>query len=101
MLFYYSYSTKNVNIFVVFLAIDVWMAVCLGFVFLGLVEFAYVNVLSRVEKRRKKSTIGSIAVGTMMAGVAAKNAVHASPGGSENKESEDFKVSPNVKVCNS
>ncbi|XP_060559072.1 glycine receptor subunit alpha-4-like [Ruditapes philippinarum] len=78
-------------------AIDVWMAVCLGFVFLGLVEFAYVNVLSRVEKRRKKSTIGSIAVGTMMAGVAAKNAVHASPGGSENKESEDSKVTPNVK----
>ncbi|XP_053400442.1 glycine receptor subunit alphaZ1-like [Mercenaria mercenaria] len=47
-------------------AIDVWMAVCLGFVFLGLVEFAYVNVLARVEKRRKL-TIGSIAVGTLMA----------------------------------
>ncbi|XP_060566247.1 glycine receptor subunit alpha-2-like [Ruditapes philippinarum] len=36
-------------------AIDVYMAACLTFVFLGLVEFAYVNVLTRVEKRRIKT----------------------------------------------
>lgn len=30
------------------------MAACLAFVFLGLVEFAYVNVLTRVEKKRPK-----------------------------------------------
>ncbi|KAK3100578.1 hypothetical protein FSP39_022065 [Pinctada imbricata] len=36
-------------------AIDVWMAMCLIFVFLALIEFAYVNVLARVEKRRKES----------------------------------------------
>lgn len=30
-----------------------WMAVCLAFVFLGLLEFAYVNVQSRVLSRRK------------------------------------------------
>ncbi|XP_053400665.1 glycine receptor subunit alpha-3-like [Mercenaria mercenaria] len=36
-------------------AIDVYMAACLTFVFLGLVEFAYVNVLTRVERRRFKS----------------------------------------------
>lgn len=35
-------------------AIDVYMAACLAFVFLGLVEFAYVNVLTRVEKKRPK-----------------------------------------------
>ncbi|ESP02706.1 hypothetical protein LOTGIDRAFT_180167 [Lottia gigantea] len=34
-------------------AIDVWMAMCLFFVFAALVEFAYVNVMSRVEKRRQ------------------------------------------------
>ncbi|XP_053399520.1 glycine receptor subunit alpha-2-like isoform X2 [Mercenaria mercenaria] len=34
-------------------AIDVWMAACLTFVFLGLLEFAYVNVQSRVLNRRK------------------------------------------------
>ena len=43
-------------------AIDVWMAVCLVFVFMALVQFAYVNVLSRVQKRRM-TTIGSIAIG--------------------------------------
>ncbi|XP_076470382.1 glycine receptor subunit alpha-2-like [Babylonia areolata] len=32
-------------------AIDVWMAGCLAFVFAALLEFAYVNVQSRVEKR--------------------------------------------------
>lgn len=35
-----------------FQAIDIYMAVCLAFVFLGLVEFAYVNVLTRVESRK-------------------------------------------------
>ncbi|KAL4220984.1 Glycine receptor subunit alpha-3 [Mactra antiquata] len=34
-------------------AIDVYMATCLTFVFLGLVEFAYVNVLTRTEGRKK------------------------------------------------
>lgn len=43
-------------------AIDVWMAMCLFFVFMALVQFAYVNVLSRVEKRRK-TTIQKIAIG--------------------------------------
>ncbi|KAK3099545.1 hypothetical protein FSP39_006057 [Pinctada imbricata] len=33
-------------------AIDIWMATCLFFVFAALIEFAYVNVLSRVEQRR-------------------------------------------------
>lgn len=36
-------------------AIDVWMAMCLLFVFAALVEFAYVNVLARVERRRQAS----------------------------------------------
>ncbi|XP_064608271.1 glycine receptor subunit alpha-3-like isoform X2 [Liolophura sinensis] len=31
-------------------AIDVWMALCLGFVFSALLEFAFVNVLSRRKK---------------------------------------------------
>ena len=34
-------------------AIDVWMAMCLVFVFLALLQFAYVNVLSRVQRRRE------------------------------------------------
>ena len=34
-------------------AIDVWMAMCLGFVFMALLQFAYVNVLSRVQRRRE------------------------------------------------
>ena len=29
-----------------------WMATCLFFVFAALIEFAYVNVNARVEKRR-------------------------------------------------
>lgn len=61
-------------------AIDVWMAVCLGFVFLALVQFAYVNVLSRVEKRRKLTscgTVGKIALGTSLS---ASNTVSPSPG---------------------
>ncbi|XP_052795135.1 glycine receptor subunit alpha-4-like isoform X1 [Mya arenaria] len=48
-------------------AIDVWMAACLLFVFLALVQFAYVNVLSRVQKRRQlKPVAGKIALGTPM-----------------------------------
>jgi hypothetical protein len=43
----------NVPITIIFQAIDVWMAACLTFVFLGLLEFAYVNVQSRVLNRRK------------------------------------------------
>ncbi|XP_041360161.1 glycine receptor subunit alpha-3-like isoform X2 [Gigantopelta aegis] len=35
-------------------AIDVWMAMCLFFVFAALLEFAYVNVMSRVERRRRE-----------------------------------------------
>ncbi|KAL4235133.1 ligand-gated ion channel [Mactra antiquata] len=37
-------------------AIDVWMAACLIFVFAGLIEFAYVNVHTRVEKRRRSES---------------------------------------------
>ena len=33
-----------------------WMAICLLFVFMALVEFAYVNVHARVEKRRRNSS---------------------------------------------
>lgn len=36
-------------------AIDIWMATCLIFVFAALVEFAYVNVLARVEQRKRAS----------------------------------------------
>ncbi|XP_046373868.1 glycine receptor subunit alphaZ1-like isoform X2 [Haliotis rufescens] len=38
-------------------AIDVWMAMCLGFVFAALLEFAYVNVQNRVERRRRMSVM--------------------------------------------
>ncbi|KAL8562199.1 hypothetical protein ACOMHN_005184 [Nucella lapillus] len=34
-------------------ALDVWMAMCLVFVFAALIEFAYVNVNARVERRRQ------------------------------------------------
>ncbi|XP_005110241.2 glycine receptor subunit alpha-2 [Aplysia californica] len=34
-------------------AIDVWLSACLVFVFAALLEFAYVNVQSRVEKRKR------------------------------------------------
>ncbi|XP_053398808.1 glycine receptor subunit alpha-2-like [Mercenaria mercenaria] len=37
--------------------IDVWMATCLLFVFAALIEFAFVNVHTRVEKRRQQKTI--------------------------------------------
>ena len=43
-------------------AIDVWMAVCLVFVFLALIQFAYVNVSTRVHRRRKM-TVEKIAIG--------------------------------------
>ncbi|XP_060083942.1 glycine receptor subunit alpha-2-like [Ylistrum balloti] len=36
-------------------AIDVWMSICLLFVFAALIEFAYVNVLARVEQRRRQT----------------------------------------------
>ncbi|XP_033742241.1 glycine receptor subunit alpha-3-like isoform X2 [Pecten maximus] len=36
-------------------AIDVWMSMCLIFVFAALIEFAYVNVLARVEQRRRQT----------------------------------------------
>ncbi|XP_064609325.1 glycine receptor subunit alpha-2-like [Liolophura sinensis] len=36
-------------------AIDVWMALCLGFVFSALLEFAFVNVLSRRKKSDPKT----------------------------------------------
>ena len=36
-------------------AMDVWMATCLIFVAAALVEFAYVNVLARVQQRRMAS----------------------------------------------
>ncbi|XP_069129055.1 glycine receptor subunit alpha-2-like [Argopecten irradians] len=38
-------------------AIDVWMAICLLFVFAALIQFAHVNVLSRVERRRRESVV--------------------------------------------
>ena len=34
-------------------AIDIWMAMCLTFVFAALVEYAYVNVLDRADQREK------------------------------------------------
>ncbi|WAQ98674.1 GLRA3-like protein [Mya arenaria] len=36
--------------------IDVWMASCLIFVFSALIEFAYVNVNTRVERRRRETS---------------------------------------------
>ena len=44
-------------------AIDVWMATCLTFVVLALVEFAYVNVLTRTAKRRSSIDSSSDSVG--------------------------------------
>lgn len=41
-------------------AIDVYMATCLAFVFLGLLEFAYVNVLTRVESRKPREKAQTI-----------------------------------------
>ncbi|XP_052076655.1 glycine receptor subunit alpha-2-like [Mytilus californianus] len=40
-----------------FKAIDVWMVSCMFFVFAALIEFAYVNVLSRVQLRRQTSVV--------------------------------------------
>ncbi|XP_052282816.1 glycine receptor subunit alpha-3-like [Dreissena polymorpha] len=40
--------------------IDVWMATCLIFVFAALIEFACVNVKSRVERRRRESSKGAM-----------------------------------------
>ncbi|XP_062621375.1 glycine receptor subunit alpha-2-like isoform X1 [Saccostrea cucullata] len=41
-------------------AIDIWMSTCLIFVFAALIEFAYVNVLARVEQRRGKSVTSNM-----------------------------------------
>ncbi|XP_022320293.2 glycine receptor subunit alpha-2-like isoform X1 [Crassostrea virginica] len=41
-------------------AIDIWMSTCLFFVFAALIEFAYVNVLSRVDQRRGKSVMSNM-----------------------------------------
>ncbi|XP_033742523.1 glycine receptor subunit alpha-2-like isoform X2 [Pecten maximus] len=38
-------------------AIDVWMAICLLFVFAALIQFAHVNVLARVERRRRETIV--------------------------------------------
>ena len=40
-------------------AIDVWMAMCLFFVFAALIEFAWVNVLARVQLRRQSVSSNS------------------------------------------
>ncbi|KAL4230217.1 Glycine receptor subunit alpha-3 [Mactra antiquata] len=37
--------------------LDIWMAVCLIFVSSALIEFAYVNVFSRVENRRRRESM--------------------------------------------
>lgn len=44
-------------------AIDVWMATCLTFVVAALIEFAFVNVLSRKAKRRTSVDSGSDSIG--------------------------------------
>ena len=44
-------------------AIDVWMATCLSFVVAALIEFAYVNVLTRTAKRRSSVDSGSDSIG--------------------------------------
>lgn len=41
-------------------AIDIWMSTCLLFVFAALIEFAYVNVLARVEQRRGRSVTSQL-----------------------------------------
>ncbi|XP_052794582.1 glycine receptor subunit alpha-3-like isoform X2 [Mya arenaria] len=51
--------------------IDVWMAACLIFVFSALIEFAYVNVNSRVERRRRASS--HPASGSMSSDMLSKN----------------------------
>lgn len=38
-------------------AIDIYMTVCLAFVFTGLLEFAYVNVLTRTEKKKPVKSV--------------------------------------------
>ena len=52
-------------------AIDVWMAVCLTFVFLALLEFAYINVVSR--RNSKPIRTSSQAEMTFKRGVSIKN----------------------------
>ena len=44
-------------------AIDIWMIVCLVFVFSSLIEFAFVNVLSRRQAGRRRGAPGPPAPG--------------------------------------
>ena len=37
--------------------IDIWMSTCMGFVVCGLLEYALVNVLSRVDRKRRKGRL--------------------------------------------
>ena len=48
------FENKLFTYFCTFQAIDVWMSVCLLFVFASLLEFAVVNVFSRKEVRRTR-----------------------------------------------
>lgn len=41
-------------------AIDIWMSTCLLFVFAALIEFAYVNVLARVDQRKVNSVTSKL-----------------------------------------
>ena len=59
-------------------ALDVWMAICLLFVFAALLEFAYVNVNARVEKRRQ-----SVHGGLTLGGVSKAGATKTSDVGDE------------------
>jgi len=43
-------------------AIDVWMFVCLLYVFAALLEFAYVNVLMRRKNKQKADTVYEVRV---------------------------------------
>ncbi|XP_053399987.1 glycine receptor subunit alpha-3-like isoform X2 [Mercenaria mercenaria] len=51
-----SNSMENMSHVSYLKAIDVYIAVCLTFVFMGLVEFAYVNVLTRAERKETTDT---------------------------------------------
>ncbi|KAL8617101.1 hypothetical protein ACOMHN_014271 [Nucella lapillus] len=68
-------------------AIDVWMAMCLFFVFAALIEFAYVNVHSRVERRRGQSVHGGLKMGPSGQGLPRQT----SQSGDEDKNGEGKK----------